>query len=185
MRTWATLATAAVLSLVLGVLPARAGGCHNTELVSGWYQQYLHRLPDECGLRGWVGQLYKGASPLEVEAHILASDEYYHIHGCSPEGYVTGLYVDVLGRKPGYEELCGWTKNLSRCGCRFKLAREFLCAAKAELSRAHAPHKVPVYAPPGPPVTPVYAPGRPVSPVFAPPAPVSAGISIHFRGGRR
>ncbi len=193
MRTWMSMIAAAILGLGLWSMPAWAGGGWETSLVASWYQRYLHRNPEECGLRNWAGLLRCGKSPEEVEAGILGSDEYYHLHGCTPAGYVTGLYVDVLGRTPCHEEVCQWTRQLSRCGDRIKLAREFLCVAKVELARNGDPRRIPVHAP-----APVYAPAPvPSHPAYAPvpvasgrprvaaPVTLSPGISIRLGYERR
>jgi hypothetical protein len=127
---------AAILSLGLGAVSARAQGWDDVGLVQNWYLQYLQRPADECGLRSWVRQLRCGKPPECVEAALLGSDEYYRLHGCTPEGFVRGLYADVLGRAPGERDLGFWMGRLGACGCREKLARAFLWEAHKELAGA-------------------------------------------------
>jgi len=154
MRSW--VAITAVLTLVtLGQSSSQASDYQYARLVESWYHRYLHRPPDACGLENWVRHLRCGASPEFVQAAILGSDEYYCAHGRSAEGYVAGLYADVLGRAACREEIHEWVCNLNRCGCRVKLAQQFLCAAQRELHAAAAPVATPVYTP-QPVATPSY-----------------------------
>lgn len=118
----------------LGLNGSVAWANQEAALVQGWYQQYLHRDAEPCGLNNWVS-IMRCKGPEAVQTGILASDEYYHTHGCSPEGFVAGLYVDVLGRMPCASEIQGWVCNLGRCGCRMRLAQDFLCAASRELAQ--------------------------------------------------
>lgn len=123
------------------------GGCRHTQLVASFYHDYLGRAPDACGLNGWVVQLRHGMSPLEVEACILGSEEYYCRHGHCPRRFVTALYYEVLGRRPCREEVESLAASLHRCGCRKTLAYEVLRLRGRPLAVA--------------PVEPVYVP-RPV-----------------------
>jgi hypothetical protein len=158
------LAATAALALTLGIgtAPGKAFGCEYTDLVQSWYHRYLHRDADPCGLTNWVGQLRFGATPEAVQAGILGSEEYFCQHGHSPVGFVAGLYQDVLGRPACAHEVHTWVCRLHRCGCRLKLAREFLCAARPELVQRTLPLGAPVYGPAPtvvPPVIPQEVPG--------------------------
>jgi len=104
----------------------------DVRLVASWYERYLGREPDAIGLRQWVDQLYVGTN---VQAGILGSDEYYIRHGSTPEGFVTGLYVDVLNRQPRWDEVQTWLNRLQQQGYnRPAMAADFLNAAAYELS---------------------------------------------------
>jgi hypothetical protein len=53
----------------------------------------------------------------------------------SDAGFVTGLYVDVLGRQPSASEVQGWVAHLQDVGWdRTVLTNDFLAAAETELS---------------------------------------------------
>jgi hypothetical protein len=155
------------------VMPATARACHEERLVQNFYLRYLQRPADPCGLDNWVRQLRCGMPPECVEAAILGSEEYYCLHGHCPRRFVQALYADVLGRAACGDEIEFWACRLRRCGCRKALAKDFLCAARRELSGPPPGFGPPVYAPP---VAPVYVPVRP-APVI-PPAP---GINIRLR----
>ena len=170
----ATMA-AALMSLGLIGTEAKAGPCPYTDMVQGWYQQYLHRPADPGGLHTWVSALRSGACPNDVQASILASEEYLCQNGHTGRGFVTGLYTDVLGRTPCAQEVNDWEYRLRQVGCRKRLSLDFFAAAGPELgARAARPavHR--------------HADRRPVAPVAAPVvvrplAPASYGPA---RGGR-
>jgi hypothetical protein len=108
----------------------------HVELVQSWYQRYLRRSIDISGLQGWVNLLRQGASHDDVKAAILGSPEYYQLQGNTPEGFVTGLYGDVLGRAPSRDELVLWLNRLGQLrNDRTRLAADFVRAAQGELRR--------------------------------------------------
>ena len=45
----------------------------------------------------------------DVRSTILAADEYYNAHGATPQGFVTGLYLDVLDRGTDPGGLAYWS----------------------------------------------------------------------------
>src|SRR5207249_7797853 len=91
--------TAALLTMLgLGTGSTKVWADEPSDLVQNWYVRYLGRPADPSGLNNWVGYLYRGVSPEFVQTGILDSDDYYYRQGSIPEGFVTGLYVDVLGR---------------------------------------------------------------------------------------
>ena len=162
------LVTGTLIAFGVASLPARA--MDDTQLVESWYQRYLGRGSDPGGLNNWVWQLRSGMPPDAVEASILGSDEYYVRHGQTPEGFVAGLYQDVLSRGALGGEVASWVNRFYGLGDRQALAREFLGAAQAEWSqRAWTPRvdygSAPVTTP-----SPVYAPAPviPSGPVYAP-----------------
>src|SRR5689334_4015959 len=98
--------TAAALAAGLGLFPGRASAaCPEVNLVQSWYAQYLHRPADPLGLEVWGGKLRCGADPDCVLGQILGSDEYYRLHGCRPEGFIAGLYQDLLGQQPSCDQM--------------------------------------------------------------------------------
>src|SRR5437016_3899857 len=132
MKAWLTTGVALTTILGLGAAPAHADDCRL--LVKQTYEQYLHRCPDPDGFEAAVCSLRRGGSFEVFQAGVIGSDEYYHLHGCSPRGFVIGLYEDVLGREPDRGEVRDWQCRLERCGCRATVARQFLCSAQRELA---------------------------------------------------
>ena len=117
------------------------------QLVQSWYARYLGRQADPSGLSIWVQQV-RSFGPVQAQAGILGSDEYYARHGYRPEGFVHGLYADVLGRTASRRESHSWVSRLTvDGGNRTQLAQEFLAAAQPALApQPLAP--APVYGPP-------------------------------------
>jgi Domain of unknown function (DUF4214) len=125
--TLGTTATSANAQAVYSRQPQNA----DVHLVDSWYRHYLGRPVDEVGLQSWLPQLANGNS----EAGILGSPEYYNRHGGTPQGFVAGLYVDVLGRQPGANEVQSWVARLQQIGWdRIVLSDDFLSAADTELN---------------------------------------------------
>jgi len=82
------------------------------QMVDQWYRTFLRRAPEYPGAEGWVDQLRGGNSPDSVLSSILGSDEYYAICGSTPQGYVQGLYRDLLGRRASPREQDRWARRL-------------------------------------------------------------------------
>jgi hypothetical protein len=113
-----------------------AGPNSHRALVESWYQLYLRRPADPTGLRDNVDQLRRGVSPIDVQASILGSEEYFKLHGNRQRSWVAGLYADVLDRSPSHREVQNWIQLLQRAGgSREKTAAEFLRAAQPELAQ--------------------------------------------------
>lgn len=132
MRSFQSIKTALAV-IVLGGLAPLVQAQPNVNFVVDCYSRFLHRPADGYGINYWVSQLHCGGSPLSVQAGILGSDEYWCAHGGSPQGFVVGLYNDVLGRQPRPDEVYLWTTRFLGCGDRVKLGCEFLSAAQLEL----------------------------------------------------
>jgi hypothetical protein len=152
----AILGTDASAQMVYGPTSQDPGA----QQLDSWYRRYLGRPVDQTGLEAWLPQLAK----INVEAAILGSPEYYNRNGGTPEGFVTGLYVDVLGRQPAPSEVQGWLVRLQQLGWdRTALAGDFLPAAATELSLRGQPQ--PGYQPAVPPIV---QPPVTVAPYIAP-----------------
>lgn len=164
MRYTILVGLAALGMLGLNGSPGRAN-YSEAALVQSWYRQFLRRDAEPAGFNDWMAVL-RCQGPEAVQAGILGSEEYYHGHGCSPEGFVAGLYADVLGRTACAPEIHGWVCNLRR-GDRVRLAQDFLCAARTELAQRGFGGPVGVYQP---------------APVAAPPAFGGAYGFVPYQG---
>jgi subtilisin-like proprotein convertase family protein len=86
---------------------------YDTDVVSGIYQQYLHRAADPTGLAAWVGQMQAGTVSYEtIRGYILGSQEFANDMLAQYPDYVTGLYQTLLGRAPDAGGLAFWTQIL-------------------------------------------------------------------------
>ncbi|MCU0879242.1 MAG: hypothetical protein MUF06_15775 [Pirellulaceae bacterium] len=103
-----------------------AGG--DSAQVRAWYRDYLGREPGP-ELSAWVQLLRSGTSPLEVQAAILGSDEFYNQKGRDVQSFVLETLQSVTWQEPTASELRRWTDRLTALrGDRIALAREILLA---------------------------------------------------------
>jgi hypothetical protein len=85
-----------------------------TDLIVGWYQQYLVRSVDAGGLAYWLGQMQQGKTDEQIQIGILTSTEYQQRvnsqfpHGDEYMSFIMGLYADVLKRTPSQQEVMLW-----------------------------------------------------------------------------
>jgi hypothetical protein len=98
MKSTASLALVAIMT---ASAPTFAQDDATAAVVDGWYVRYLGRHGDPYGVTGFVTALRAGTmSPERVEVAILGSPEYFARRGSNEEGFIIGLYRDVLGRTP-------------------------------------------------------------------------------------
>jgi len=106
------------------------------QLVESWYQLYLNRAPDPTGVRDFVNRMARGATPEDIQASIIGSDEYYRLHGSRPASWIAGMYADVLNRSARPDEIRHWMGMYERLGgSREQTSLEFLRTARTELSQ--------------------------------------------------
>jgi hypothetical protein len=111
-----------------------AGRGGDEQIVQSWFQRYMRRSAHPADLDQYLTLLRRGAPPEDIQAAILASPEYYQLHGATPDGFVLGLYADILGRSANREEVYGWLTRLRRYGGdRWRVAAEFVREAQTEL----------------------------------------------------
>ena len=83
-----------------------------------------------------IPALTPGASTqADVHASILASDEYFVAHGGTANGFLTGLFLNVLGRFPDAGGLQQWVGIYSSgTVTRFQMAKAFLTSPEGRLT---------------------------------------------------
>jgi subtilisin-like proprotein convertase family protein len=94
-------------------------------MIIGWYQTYLGRGLGLGEDQGWVNMLLAGATQEQVLADILGSAEYFN-HAPNIPGvgggpatnttFVKALYLQLLNRQPGSQELANWLTILPQVG---------------------------------------------------------------------
>src|SRR5262249_61034075 len=67
-----------------GFLP----GDPNAEMIDSWFRQYLGRSVDPASLSSRLMLLRRGADPLDMEAEILGSAEYWQRRGGNVVGFI-------------------------------------------------------------------------------------------------
>lgn len=79
------------------------------------YRAALERLPDEDGLRFWVGSLRDGASLTDLGKAFLESPEFSSRFGTPDDpAFVAHLYESILGREGDAGGTTFWTDELAR-----------------------------------------------------------------------
>jgi hypothetical protein len=111
--------------------------------VTGAYNLYLKRLPEQQGLGYWVDQLQNhGLTDEKLETGFLSSVEYIANHGGTGTAWVIGMYQDLLGRNPDSGGLSYWTNVLARGGSAYSVAIGFAASAEREGQRIGGDYQI-------------------------------------------
>ncbi len=94
-------------------------------IIKEWYQQYLGRKPNETEHAQMMQKVRVGANAIALQATIIGGDEYYKKHGSSTQGFIQGVFGDILGRKATPAEVALLQAQINGFG-RYKFAVEFL-----------------------------------------------------------
>ncbi len=105
---WVNGLNSGVFTPTSEVLGIEGSGEYLTDQVVALYHHYLDRAPDSQGEQYWVKSLQTGGTFEQVAEGLVSSPEYFQENGSTNQGYVLGLYQDVLGRVPSAAELNGW-----------------------------------------------------------------------------
>jgi Domain of unknown function (DUF4214) len=97
-----------------------------SDQVSAMYTSYLKRAADQQGLQFWTNFLLAGGTFEQVAAELVSSPEYFVLHGSTNQGFVTGLYQDVLNRIVSNAESANWVAVLNSGVPRLTVATAFL-----------------------------------------------------------
>lgn len=108
--------TAGAQVIILGRDWVREREEYQERLANEWVKTYLGRQPTEKELSILRQRLRTGANPLAVQSSILSSDEYYKKCGGTTNGFIHGLFMDVLGRKATPQELLRLTAKANGLG---------------------------------------------------------------------
>ena len=99
------------------------------EQIVQWYRDYLHRDPRFNERAVWQSHFDRGGSMEEVQADLLAHNEFYMQANRDDRRYIENMYMAVLNRRPQNEEVDAWLRRLQqRNGLRLEIAKEFLAA---------------------------------------------------------
>src|SRR5262249_46226769 len=89
---------------------------HRGIQVADDYANILGRAVDPTGKAAWVSALVNGQiSEQGLQFRLLTSAEYLNSHN-TPAAYITGVYLDVLGRIPTTNEEAAWENVLFNFG---------------------------------------------------------------------
>jgi uncharacterized protein YkwD len=104
---------------------------HGRQVLIGMYQQYLHRSPSGAELAGLTALAETQVGESVIRQVLLASDEFWNVHGATAAGYVEGLYEDVLGRPYGTGEADVWI-SMAQAGNRAAVAGGIINSPEAD-----------------------------------------------------
>jgi hypothetical protein len=117
-----------------------------SNVVTSAYQNYLHRATDAGGVAYWVGRLQNGLTDEQLEAALLASPEYIDANGgnngVAGQGWVVGMYRDLLGRNADPGGLNYWTGQLNSGARPFDIAYGFAASQEREAARIDATYRL-------------------------------------------
>lgn len=101
---------------------------YTSDQVDALYLHYLDRPADPQGRQYWAGVVQAGGAFEQVAAGLASSQEYYTLHGGTNEGFISGLYADVLNRGATTSDLAVWEPVLNSGASRASVAAFFLAS---------------------------------------------------------
>jgi hypothetical protein len=122
--------------LVRGFIDSRE---YRTNLIDQTYQKYLHRNPEPGAASFWIGHMQSGLSYQGFLVDVLSSKEYIADHG-GGSTWITGLYSDLLNRKPDVAGLTFWQTMLPRESA-VAVAQGFVYSAQFDASLVTAAYQ--------------------------------------------
>jgi len=97
------------------------------EQIVQWFREYLNRDPRYNERAVWQSHIDRGGSLEDVQADLLAHNEFYTQANRDDQLYIENMYLAVLGRRPRQAEVDAWLQRLEqKNGLRREIAREFL-----------------------------------------------------------
>ncbi len=114
--------------IVQGITGSRE---YRSRQVDRLYATLLGRSADALGQSTFTNALGAGVTLSQLEATFLASDEYFQRTGAEPDGFLSALYHDVLGRSPDAAGLRNWERALASGLTRADVARQFVFSTEA------------------------------------------------------
>jgi hypothetical protein len=85
---------------------------HRGIQVDGFYQTYLGRKADAGGRQNWINVMLGGMTEEQVASAFVVTPEYRQKYSTN-SAYVTGVYQDLLNRKPTSSEKSNWNSKLT------------------------------------------------------------------------
>lgn len=91
------------------------------------FQTILERNPTQREMEAWLSSIRSGQSITDVQATLLANNQFFNQCDRDKQQYVTKLHQMLLDRDPSRDELAYWTQRFDALqGVRSDVAREFL-----------------------------------------------------------
>ena len=113
-----------------------------TDFITNAYNQYLGRAPDAVGLAYWLNLMQNhGLSDERLEAGFIGSTEYISDHGGPGQGWIVGMYQNLLGRTPAPSEVDYWMGQLANNVSTADIAYGFAASQERESDRVAADYE--------------------------------------------
>lgn len=103
-----------------------------SRIVTTDYVQFLGRAPDADGLAFWNGLMQQGMTDEQMAAQFIATPEFFNHCGGTNQGWVDGMYFDLLGRSPDAQGEANWVAALNAGMPRWLAAFGFASSAERE-----------------------------------------------------
>jgi hypothetical protein len=129
------------VSAVNVVLGIEGSAEYLNDQVAALYSLYLRRNPDLAGAQFWLSFLQAGGTFEQVAAQLSASPEYFILHGGTNQGFIIGLYQDVLKRNPSNAEVAGWEAALASGWSRLSVSTAFLTSQEYRTDLVESDYK--------------------------------------------
>lgn len=100
-----------------------------TNLINGFYEDYLARAADPSGLNAFLNAMSAGTTSTQIQLVILSSNEYF-LRAGSNAGFVYNLYSDLLNRTPSLGEAAYWKGLLDSGTSRSSVVNGFLSSTE-------------------------------------------------------
>lgn len=96
--------------------------------VRDMFSAYMHRGMTDADLANFVRN---GGSLRSLRVSLLASQEYFSLHGSNARGWLNGLFRDMLGRSPGYGGVETWVQQINQGKNRTEIVNEIYGSPEA------------------------------------------------------
>lgn len=114
---------------------SHSGEYYGNEVIGPDFQQYLHRGASASDIAVYAAALQAGATDEQVEASLVASDEFYDRAGGTNADWIDAIYTSVLGRVADAAGSAFWLSALSAGATRGQVALEFTQGTEHESTR--------------------------------------------------
>lgn len=109
---------------------------HYRDFVTKAYSRFLKRQPDEQGLQFWVVSMRDfGLTQEQLEAGFLVSQEYTSLFGGIGEGWIRGIYNDLLSREGDVPGIEFWKARLAEGVAPTQVALGFTASLERQRNR--------------------------------------------------
>jgi Domain of unknown function (DUF4214) len=139
--------TGFVASIVGGQNPAEVAADFTTspeylnDTAQASYQLYLNRPAAPSEAAPWVAALQAGFPETQLQASILASDEFFAQNSGSVLPWLNGVYQKALGRLGAQAELDGWDQLLQSGTSRQAVALDIVTSPEADARLVEAAYQ--------------------------------------------